>query len=119
MRPFPLSLRGRFFVACTFSAACGLQVVLGSGAPLDGSGTCTGPTCATEADSGKVFTGPVNKVDLLFDIDNSASMGDKQAYLEQAVPDLVTRLITPNCISNATGQVAGQSSLGACPAEST
>jgi hypothetical protein len=107
MRPFPLSLRGRFFVACTFSAACGHQVVLGSGAPLDGSGTCTGPTCATEADSGKVFTGPVNKVDLLFDIDNSASMGDKQAYLEQAVPDLVTRLITPNCVKSTPSTTPG------------
>jgi hypothetical protein len=107
MRPFPLSLRGRFFLVCTFSAACGHEVVLGNGTPLDGSGTCTGPTCATEADSGKVFTGPVNKVDLLFDIDNSASMGDKQAYIEQAVPDLVTRLITPNCVKSTPSTTPG------------
>ena len=37
----------------------------------------------------------VQKVDILFDIDNSASMGDKQAYLAQAIPDLLTRLVTP------------------------
>ena len=51
----------------------------------------------------------MNKVDLLFDIDNSASMGDKQAYLAQAIPDLITRLVTPNCVDsggNATGIVA-------------
>src|SRR5450432_885777 len=29
----------------------------------------------------------IDKVDLLFDIDNSASMGDKEAYLARAIPD--------------------------------
>ena len=42
----------------------------------------------------------IDKVDLLFDIDNSASMGDKQAYLAQAIPDLVSRLVTPNCVDS-------------------
>ena len=37
----------------------------------------------------------IDKVDLLFDIDNSASMGDKQAYLAKAIPDLITRLVHP------------------------
>jgi hypothetical protein len=49
------------------------------------------------------------KVDLLFDIDNSSSMGDKQAYLASAIPDLVRRLVTPNCVDSAgnpTGQVS-------------
>jgi hypothetical protein len=40
----------------------------------------------------------IDKVDLLFVIDNSASMGDKQQYLAQAVPQLITRLVTPNCV---------------------
>ncbi|WP_394850752.1 hypothetical protein LZC95_25260 [Pendulispora brunnea] len=40
----------------------------------------------------------VDKVDLLFAIDNSSSMGDKQAYLGEAIPDLVNRLTTPNCV---------------------
>ena len=44
----------------------------------------------------------VDKIDILFVIDNSASMGDKQAYLAQAVPNLITRLVTPNCV-DATG----------------
>src|SRR5579872_2675825 len=30
----------------------------------------------------------IDKVDILFDIDNSASMGDKQDYLKAAIPDL-------------------------------
>jgi hypothetical protein len=43
----------------------------------------------------------VSKVDLLFMIDNSRSMGDKQDYLAKAVPDLLTRLLTPNCLDAA------------------
>ena len=49
----------------------------------------------------------IDKVDLLFDIDNSASMGDKEAYLAQAIPDLVSRLVTPNCV-DSDGQRDGQ-----------
>src|SRR5688572_569949 len=40
----------------------------------------------------------VDKIDLLFMIDNSRSMSDKQAILQQAVPDLVNRLVNPICI---------------------
>jgi hypothetical protein len=58
----------------------------------------------------------VDKVDLLFDIDNSQSMGDKQFYLEQAVPDLVNRLINPQCVNLTTGQSPGSSAMGSCAA---
>lgn len=57
----------------------------------------------------------VDKVDILFDIDNSLSMGDKQAYLGAAVPDLVNRLVNPNCI-DANGGVIGSSVAGVCTA---
>lgn len=40
----------------------------------------------------------VDKIDLLFMIDNSISMQDKQQILKQAVPVLVQRLVTPICI---------------------
>jgi hypothetical protein len=40
----------------------------------------------------------VDKIDLLFMIDNSISMADKQAILADAVPLLVRRLITPICV---------------------
>ena len=39
----------------------------------------------------------VDKVDLLFAIDNSASMGDKQSYLIQAIPDLKWSSISRSC----------------------
>ncbi len=39
-------------------------------------------------------------------IDNSASMGDKQALLAQAVPDLITQLVSPNCV-DASGNPTG------------
>jgi hypothetical protein len=44
----------------------------------------------------------VNKVDLLFDIDNSSSMADKQEYLAKAIPDLVARLVTPIRIGSSS-----------------
>lgn len=40
----------------------------------------------------------VDKIDLLFMIDNSISMSDKQAILADAVPLLVQRLVTPICV---------------------
>ncbi len=56
----------------------------------------------------------IDKVDLLFDIDNSASMGDKQAYLAQAIPDLVKRLVTPNCLDAAGNSTGPSDLLGKC-----
>src|SRR3954466_3217592 len=40
----------------------------------------------------------VDKVDLLFAIDNSQSMGDKQAILADAVPALINGLLKPRCV---------------------
>jgi hypothetical protein len=48
----------------------------------------------------------VDKVDLLFMIDNSASMGDKQQILADAVPNLLVSLLKPKCASPATGIAA-------------
>jgi len=53
------------------------------------------------------------KVDLLFMIDNSASMGDKQEHLRRSIPDLVRRLVSPNCVDSA-GNVLGRSADGMC-----
>jgi hypothetical protein len=49
----------------------------------------------------------VDKVDLLFMIDNSSSMGDKQDLLRLAVPDLINRLVTPNCVADDGVTVTG------------
>ena len=74
------------------------------------------PTVSTNFTNAVSQSG-INKVDILFDIDNSASMGDKQAYLIQAIPDMISRLITPRCVDamgNPTG--ANADPMGACPA---
>ena len=42
-----------------------------------------------------------NKVDLLFAIDNSRTMGDKQDLMAAAIPDLVGRLLAPDCVDPA------------------
>ena len=49
----------------------------------------------------------VSKIDLLFMIDNSSSMADKQGILAEAVPDLVDRLVNPVCVF-ADGTVSGK-----------
>ncbi|HEV8244690.1 MAG TPA: hypothetical protein VGP93_02945, partial [Polyangiaceae bacterium] len=55
-----------------------------------------------------------DKIDLLFMIDNSVSMGDKQQVLEQAVPVLLRSLITPHCL-DVDGNVVGQTDTsGVC-----
>jgi hypothetical protein len=41
------------------------------------------------------------KLDLLLVVDDSASMGDKQAYLAQALPTLLAPLVSPPCIDGA------------------
>jgi len=53
------------------------------------------------------------KVDLLFMIDNSGSMGDKQELLREAIPDLINRLISPKCI-DGQGNILGDSKDGQC-----
>jgi hypothetical protein len=54
------------------------------------------------------------KIDLLFMIDNSSSMTDKQQILGEAVPELVDRLIEPLCIDPITGRTIGAPINGVC-----
>lgn len=56
----------------------------------------------------------VDKVDMLFVIDNSMSMADKQAILAEAVPDLVSRFVKPVCL-NAQNEEAAANANGDCP----
>jgi hypothetical protein len=58
----------------------------------------------------------VDKIDLLFMIDNSISMADKQAILAEAVPLLVQRLITPICVDKDGNPTSGNANAdGMCP----
>jgi hypothetical protein len=56
----------------------------------------------------------VNKIDLLFMIDNSSSMADKQNILGEAVPELVKRLIEPKCVDKITGEIVGDADNNQC-----
>ena len=110
-------------------AACGGSVVLGDGSHDSGVKTSSegggdGGGGGTTSEGGTSTAAPVAepKVDLLFDIDNSASMGDKQAYLIQAIPEMIARLVTPQCLDNATKQPTGTNAdptNGACATGST
>ena len=55
----------------------------------------------------------VDKVDLLFAIDNSASMGDKQDILKDAVPNLLVELIQPKCVLKTDGTTPVTDASGA------
>src|SRR5262245_12481003 len=55
----------------------------------------------------------VDKIDLLFMIDNSISMADKQRILAEAVPVLVQRLVDPICVDE-DGNPTGDTAQGNC-----
>lgn len=59
----------------------------------------------------------VDKIDLLFMIDNSASMADKQLVLAEAIPDLLNRLVAPACVELVDGEehYVDKLSDGSCP----
>ncbi len=98
----------------------GLMVasILG-GVSLAGGGCLSRPVTHQEPTTKTNFTAVVrqaaiDKIDLLFTIDNSASMGDKQSLFAAAVPDLITRLVTPNCV-DTSGAAKSVSAGGKCP----
>ncbi|MEO8183979.1 MAG: hypothetical protein ABI895_34585 [Deltaproteobacteria bacterium] len=67
------------------------------------------PTRVTTGGPGTVVFGPddvssggirlSDKMDLLFVVDNSVSMGDKQQIFAAAIPDLLARLVNPPCLN--------------------
>ncbi len=76
-----------------------------------GAGCLTRPVQKADPTTKVNFTSTVSqqqvdKVDLLFMIDNSASMGDKQTILAEAVPNLLVGLLKPKCADPATGVAA-------------
>jgi hypothetical protein len=84
--------------------AAGLIAVLAAAASLAGcldrDTVAEAPTVKTNFETSQSVTS-VDQVDILFMIDNSTSMGDKQILLSQAVPNLVTRLVQPNCLDTS------------------
>src|SRR5262245_30137470 len=66
----------------------------------------TNPPTTKDSFLANVSQAQVDKVDLLFMIDNSSSMGDKQEILKDAVPNLLQGLLKPRCV-NADGKPTG------------
>jgi hypothetical protein len=99
-------------------AGCGATHLDGSGGAA-GSGAAGGGgggTGAAGGAGGVPGLDQTDKIDLLFVIDNSISMADKQAIFTSTVPRLVQRLVAPRCLDfggKPTGQVAP------CPAGAT
>lgn len=62
----------------------------------------------------KLTVSTIDQVDLLFVVDNSVSMADKQVLLVQAVPKLIERLVTPDCIDLTDGTHTASDNL-TCP----
>ena len=85
-------------------------------------GCITAPVVATEPSTKSIIslevpTRAIDKVDILFAIDNSLSMGDKQQLLKDAVPDLLGRLLVPNCVDpKDRSRILGASTNGTCAA---
>lgn len=57
----------------------------------------------------------IDSVDVLFVVDNSISMADKQALFVRAVPKLIERLVAPDCIDLNDGDRTPSDNL-TCPA---
>jgi hypothetical protein len=83
-----------------------------------GSGATSTTTTSTTTTTGSI--GPVDKIDLLLNIDNSRSMADKQEILSLALTDLVNSLTNPACVDTSGAPVANQPASGQdpCPAGS-
>jgi len=125
--------------AAALALGCSNQVIGSIGGNTGGSGAgsatgttgtsgtagCTGATCACggTASIDRLALGTVTKIDLVLVVDNHASMGDKQALLALAVPDLLVGLANPACLDTSTNlpvspTVQPSSPLEACPAGS-
>jgi hypothetical protein len=98
----------------------------GSGGATGGTGGATGGTGGATgggggaSDAGEPYVNGsfpsrrATQVDLLFMIDNSASMADKHVILAAAVPELVDQLVNPRCIDVATRATVGRAVDGVC-----
>jgi hypothetical protein len=113
-----LLLCGSFVAASVLAIACGGSTTHNnptdggsegsSGGSSGGSGGSSGSSSGGLGPDGSIPPhGPAQSVDLLFMIDNSASMGDKQSLLALAIPVLIQRLVTPDCVDANGNPIQG------------
>jgi hypothetical protein len=108
----------RLGVVASLAPACGAR----TGLPLQGRATVDAGIPTMTRTPTAIPPDPqqarADKIDLLFVIDDSGSMRDKQNILARALPDLVNRLINPLCVDPTTLLPADSqpaSPLTACP----
>ena len=94
------------------------KMILGGALVAVGASACTETNPSVSHEGWGIFVEPlvnaaVDKIDILFVIDNSGSMADKQVVLKQALPRLLDRLVAPWCEDDA-GTLT-PSNAGACP----
>jgi len=116
------SILGLGLVALFALAGCPDDVTGGGTGGTGGSGGAGGDGNGGSGGQGGQGGGPAacvdaKKLDLLFAIDNSRSMADKQNILARAIPDIVQGVVNPPCIDAAgvpsSMQPSGPSA--ACP----
>jgi len=86
-----------------------------AGTSSTGASEPGGSSSAGSSSTGAVTGGPippdtgpqreVDKVDLLLAIDNSLSMAEKWQLFGKTIPELVKRLVNPNCVNTTDGVV--------------
>jgi len=97
---------GRILRSALFGALAFMSLSVVAGGCLDRPVAPATPTVSARIVS-PAKQNKVTKIDLLFMIDNSSSMADKQSILALAVPDLVNRLVNPVCVDPMTGMSTG------------
>ncbi len=113
---------GALLAAAIAAEGCGSEVETSSGGTgATSGGTTTSTSSGTGGGGGALPTTPADKIDLLFMIDNSRSMADKQEVLAATVPDLVRRLANPLCLDAQGNPLPTQppSPLDDCPPDGT
>src|SRR6188768_815564 len=99
MRKFVgLCVSGLLCFACSSSPAGVVQGTGGADGSLGSSGAAGLQPMSSNVFVDQIITSRVDKVDILFMIDNSPSMADKQEILKSAVPVLLARLASPLCL---------------------
>ncbi len=105
-------LAGAMLVTAGSTSACLNRPICGEDAA--GKNSCEPRTTNVIVD--QLIQRAVDKIDMLFVIDNSISMADKQEILALALPDLVNRFVSPICVDENGNQVAHPDSANEdCP----
>jgi hypothetical protein len=118
--------------AAGIGASAGVSGSIPSSAGFGGSDAGAAGTTDTGGDAGSdsggtggvggfaggppVDIGPqqqATKLDVLFVVDNSVSMADKQGVLEASLPNFVSRLVNPHCVDAQGLPIATQPATGA------